>query len=181
MLGVDFFSVDVETANYDRASICQIGVVTVRDGQIIDRWESLVDPQATFNFTDIHGIDESAVADQPTLPGLWEDLCRMLESDSGRTVLVSHTAFDRTSFGQAAARHSLRPLSVEWLDSALVARETWPARYRRRWNLRLIADDLGISFQHHDALEDAEAAAHIVIRASEVQGFGIQEWIDKFR
>ena len=40
-----FNAIDVETANADRASICQIGIVHVRDGEIEDRWQTLVDPE----------------------------------------------------------------------------------------------------------------------------------------
>ena len=36
-----FNAIDVETANADRASICQIGIVQVRDGKIRDRWQTL--------------------------------------------------------------------------------------------------------------------------------------------
>ena len=35
-----FNAIDVETANADRASICQIGIVHVREGEIADRWET---------------------------------------------------------------------------------------------------------------------------------------------
>ena len=178
MTGVDFSAVDVETANYDRATICQIGVVTVRDGRIVDRWKSLIDPESPFVFTDIHNIDAAAVAGQPTLPDIWTEFCRVVGNVGTQPALVSHTAFDRTAFQNAYKRHRLPPLPVCWLDSAHMARRAWPARYRRRWSLKLIAGDLGIQFRHHDALEDAEAAARIVIQASQVMGFGIQDWLN---
>ena len=56
-----FNSIDVETANADRASICQIGMVHVRDGQIEDRWQALVNPEDWFDpwNTSIHGISET--------------------------------------------------------------------------------------------------------------------------
>ena len=40
-----FNSIDVETANADRASICQIGIVHVRDGSVVGQWETLVNPE----------------------------------------------------------------------------------------------------------------------------------------
>ena len=36
-----FNVIDVETANADRASICQIGIIHVREGNIGDQWETL--------------------------------------------------------------------------------------------------------------------------------------------
>ena len=44
-----FNAIDVETANADRASICQIGIVHVRDGEIEDRWQTLVNPEDWFD------------------------------------------------------------------------------------------------------------------------------------
>ena len=65
-----FNSIDVETANADRASICQIGMVHVRDGQIEDRWQALVNPEDWFDpwNTSIHGISETDVRNSLTLP-----------------------------------------------------------------------------------------------------------------
>ena len=44
-----FNSIDVETANADRASICQIGIVHVRDGEIEDQWQTLINPEDWFD------------------------------------------------------------------------------------------------------------------------------------
>ena len=57
---VTFNSIDVETANADRASICQIGIVHIRDGEIEDRWQTLVNPEDWFDpwNISIHGIEE---------------------------------------------------------------------------------------------------------------------------
>ena len=38
---MNFVSVDVETANSDRASICQIGIAVFKDGKLVDEWVSL--------------------------------------------------------------------------------------------------------------------------------------------
>ena len=38
---------------------------------------------------------------------------------------------------------------------------------------------MGITFRHHDALEDATAAAEIVIRASEETGLDISGWLKR--
>ena len=44
-----FNAIDVETANADRASICQIGIVHVQDGVVVDRWQTLVNPEDWFD------------------------------------------------------------------------------------------------------------------------------------
>ena len=39
-----FISLDVETANPDMSSICQVGIVHFEDGKPVETWSSLVDP-----------------------------------------------------------------------------------------------------------------------------------------
>ena len=58
-----FNSIDVETANADRASICQIGIVHVREGIIEDQWKTLINPEDWFDpwNESIHGINETDV------------------------------------------------------------------------------------------------------------------------
>ena len=46
---LDFICIDVETANCDRESICQIGLVTVKNSSIVDTWEILVNPEDWFD------------------------------------------------------------------------------------------------------------------------------------
>lgn len=40
----NFAAIDFETANNERTSICSVGVVIVRNGEIADRFYSLVHP-----------------------------------------------------------------------------------------------------------------------------------------
>ena len=100
-----FNSIDVETANADRASICQIGIVHVQDGQIEDQWQTLINSEDWFDpwNVSIHGIDENDVRNSPTLPKVHDELRRRLSG----SVLVSHTSFDR---GRVRTRHdAVRP------------------------------------------------------------------------
>ena len=45
---MNFVAVDVETANSDRASICQIGIAVFKDGKLADEWVSLINPEDHF-------------------------------------------------------------------------------------------------------------------------------------
>lgn len=171
-----FNSIDVETANADRASICQIGIVHVRDGEIEDQWQTLVNPEDWFDpwNVSIHGIDKNDVRHSPKLPEVRGELCARLRG----SVLVSHTSFDRVAFERAMTRYDLEQLQVTWLDSAKIARRAWPESYGRSgYGLKNIANDLDISFRHHDALEDARAAAEIVLRACSSTEIGIEGWM----
>ena len=177
MVNLTFNAIDVETANADPASVCQIGIVSIRDGVVKRQLSVLVDPEAEFNDFNVrlHGIDHNAVRDSEALPNLEARLRRILEE----TVLVSHTAFDRMAMDGAMERYGLKPIRARWLDSAMVARRAWPQKYRRKWSLALIAGDLGVAFRHHDAAEDARAAGEIVLRACRHTGLDIDGWLKR--
>ena len=171
-----FNSIDVETANADRASICQVGIVHVQNGEIKDQWQTLVDPEDWFDpwNVSIHGIDEDDVSNSPTLPQVYGELRSRLED----LTLVSHTAFDRGALNRAAARYKLEQLQLTWLDSARIARRAWPERYGRSgYGLMNVATDLDISFKHHNAQEDARAAAEIVLRACAFTKTDLEGWL----
>lgn len=175
-----FNSIDVETANADRASICQIGIVHVRDGEVVDRWQTLVNPEGWFDprNVSIHGIRESDVEQSPTLPMVRDELRSRLSG----SILVSHTAFDRVAFERAMARYGLEQLRVTWLDSAKIVRRAWPEAYGRSgYGLKVVAKDLDIEFRHHDALEDASAAASIVLRACAATETDIEAWLRRVK
>ena len=55
----DFAAIDFETANGNRSSVCSVGIVIVRDGEIVDRFYSLIRPTPNYyNYftTRIHGL-----------------------------------------------------------------------------------------------------------------------------
>ena len=44
----DFAAIDFETANNERTSVCSVGVVIVRDGEIVDTFYSLIQPEPNY-------------------------------------------------------------------------------------------------------------------------------------
>jgi len=152
-----FVAIDVETANADLASICQVGIVVFRNGAVVDSWSSLINPQDYFDGinTSIHGIDEEAVKGAPTWPQLAETLRNRLAS----AVAACHTPFDRAATVLACKKYRVSNFDCRWLDTARVVRRTWPEEFAAAgYGLANVADFLGIKFKHHDALEDARAA-----------------------
>lgn len=171
-----FNAIDVETANADPASICQIGIVHVRTGAIHSEWQTLLNPETRFRASNIaiHGISEESVRHSPTLPDVYEEISGQIEGD----ILVSHTAFDRVALEGAMRKYHLPPIRAKWLDSAAIARRTWPRQQSRGgWSLAALAAMLGIEFRHHVAVEDAWVAAEIVLRACESRGLSIEDWL----
>lgn len=176
---MEFLTIDVETANPDLASICQIGIAVFSDGAVIDEWEFYVNPEDYFNalFTQIHGIDESMVANSPKFPDVADQLRKYLAEH----IVVSHMYFDRIAVSQAFNKHSLPVPECVWLDSACVARRTWQQFAYSGYGLYSICSFLGYEFQHHDALEDAKAAGYILNSAIEASGLNLESWLERVR
>ena len=178
--GPSFIAIDVATANENPASICQIGTVQVTNGRLQTPTSLLINPQTPFREfnTNRHGIAEAAVRNAPPLPAVYPRLMRQLSRQLSRQIIISHTTFDRAALSAAAAaQYGLPPIRQPWLDSAQIARKAWPNKYRRRWNLKLIAADLGITFRHHNAAEDARAAAEIILAACRRRQVPLTHWL----
>lgn len=174
-----FIAIDVETANADLASICQIGLATFRDGSPATTWGQLVNPEDDFDAMNvaIHGITNELVRHEPILPKLFTKLQEFLTGE----IVVCHTAFDRLSLARAAEKYQLPPINCTWLDSAKVVRRTWPAYAHSGYGLGNVAKSLGIIFKHHDAQEDARAAGEIVLHAIRESGKTLDDWLVRVR
>lgn len=174
-----FVAIDVETANADMGSICQVGVAKFVEGQLANEWMSLVDPEDEFDGMNIsiHGIDEKMVRGQPKLP----EIAERLRGDLEGFVAVCHTHFDRVAIGQAYERYQLRPIETDWLDSARVARRTWKDIAYSGYGLSNVCEKIGYAFRHHDALEDAKAAAHVLLAAMGIAKLDVDGWMARVK
>ena len=176
---MDFVAIDLETANADMASICQIGIARFEAGQLVEEWMTLVDPEDYFAGMNvaIHGIEADMVRGKPKLPDVYEKLVALLR---GR-VTVSHTHFDRVALNQAFAKHGLQEIDTSWLDSARVARRTWSELAQAGYGLKNVCTRIGYVFRHHDALEDAKAAGHVLLAAMRESQLDLPSWFERVR
>jgi len=174
---MEFVALDFETANADMSSICQIGLVLFKDGLLQEEWKTYVDPEDFFDEINIsiHGIDETTVKGAPTFQDIASQICSYLD---GR-IVVCHTHFDRVAIHQACAKYDLHVPTCTWLDSARVTRRTWEQFAHRGYGLANVCAAIGYQFAQHDALEDAKAAAHILLAAIEKTGMDLQEWLKR--
>lgn len=163
---MDFVAIDVETANFDIASICQIGVAHYLNGKQTDLWGTLINPEDDFDEINIsiHGITPSDVIGAPTFANVIDELRRRLSG----SIVVCHMAFDRKAISKAMQRLGSEPIDCVWLDSARVARRAWNDVAYSGYGLAALARKIGYEFRHHDALEDAKACAEILLAAASV-------------
>jgi DNA polymerase-3 subunit epsilon len=174
---MDFVAIDVETANADMASICQIGVAGFTGDQLTEEWSTLVDPEDYFDGMNVsvHGIEPHMVEGQPRLPEVSDRLRTTLEG----AICVCHTHFDRVALNKAFAKYDLKVLTTTWLDSARVVRRTWKDLSRTGYGLANVCRKIGYEFSHHDALEDAKAAGFVLLAAMRESQLGIDQWCQR--
>ena len=176
----DFVAFDVETANPDFASICQIGIARFADGQLCEKpWEQYVNPKDFFHPRNvaIHHIDDSTVIVAPTFP----QICQALLKKLGSAVVIHHSHFDRTAMRQVFAKYGLPLPQINWLDSMCVVRRTWPDLSKSGYGLESVAKRFGIEYQPHHAAEDARAAGEVFVRAMKESRLSADEWMARVR
>ena len=130
---MEFVAIDVETANADMSSICQVGLALYRKGKLIEGWKTYIDPKDYFDEINvsIHGINEGTVKGAPVIADVSGEIYRFLDD----RVSVCHTHFDRVAVQQAFEKYKLRHPRCRWLDSARVARRTWADFAQRGYGL----------------------------------------------
>lgn len=160
---MDFVAIDVETANNDIASICQIGIASYANGELVSEWSSLINPQGEFNPFNIriHGIQPQDVKNAPTFEQAYPEFSQLLANQ----YVVSHTFFDKTAIENSIQKYFLQSLDYKWLDSVKIARKTWGHIPLAGYGLANVCQFIGFKFNHHDALEDAKACGAIMSAA----------------
>lgn len=172
-----FHVIDVETANADFSSICQLGVAEFKNGELVSTWETLVNPEDYFDSmnTSIHGISLDMVKNSPTFPEVLVEL----QNRIGGKVLFHHMPFDKVAINRTLLKYQLEITNPVWVDSAKLVRRTWSEFSGSGYGLKSITKSLNIKFNHHNALEDAIATGKVVLKALEKNNWCIEDCIQR--
>jgi DNA polymerase III subunit epsilon len=177
---LSYVVVDVETTggrsmNGDR--ITEIAAVVVRRGEIVDVFETLVNPQRSIPpwITRLTNISWSMVKDAPPFEALSDKLLDVL----GGHVFVAHNArFDWAFVNAELERATGRSLDGPRLCTVKLARKLLPQLRRR--SLDYVAMHYGVEIQsRHRAAGDAIATAHVLVRLlADARDRGCETWAD---
>ena len=131
----DFAAIDFETANGQRSSVCSVGVVVVRGGEVTDRFYSLIQPEPNYYSwfcQRVHGLCHEDTDDAEVFPTVWHKIEPLIEG----LPLVAHNAM----FDEGCLRAVMQVLHT-------------------------VSEACGYCLEkHHHALADAEACAAIAIK-----------------
>ncbi|HIU63882.1 MAG TPA: 3'-5' exonuclease [Candidatus Avacidaminococcus intestinavium] len=158
---MNFVALDFETANNSKASVCSIGIVTVKNNKIADEYYSLVKPQDMLfdsNNIQVHGITPGMVAAAPDFPAIWPEILARLD---GQLVIAHYAKFDINVLKAVLDAYNIDYPAIQYMCSWLISKAAWPDLPTYR--LDFLANKIGFEFKHHNALEDARACAELML------------------
>lgn len=157
-----FVVFDVETPNRLSDRISAIGIAVVQQGKVLERLETLVNPESYFEPMNIRitGITPEMVEDAPVFDVLWPQIRPLMESG----LLVAHNA----PFDMGVLCRCLRGYGLDWGPVVPYACTCQMARrcFSHLPNHRLdtLCRYLGIELNHHQAGSDSLACAQVLLR-----------------
>jgi len=162
VIDADFITIDFETANNNNNSACSLGLVVVKDLQIIESKYYLIHPPVmSFNAKniEIHGILAKDVKDSPKFPDVWNEIKKYFYDN----IVIAHNAqFDMSVLKCLQLEYSLDMPDFKYMDSMYISNKACGSDIKKTLDAR--ADALGVELKdHHNAFDDATACANIVI------------------
>ena len=157
-------SLDFETANYSRVSICAAGIAVFEDGHLTEAPYWLVRPPKGYgwfreDFIECHGLTHLDVLDAPEFPAIASEfLQRLTRAD----LVIAHNAvFDIGHLRDTLDHFDLPRPEFDYLCTCKLAQRIWPGLPDHK--LDTLAAHIGHEFRHHNAQADAEAAGRVLL------------------
>ncbi|MCC4351445.1 DEAD/DEAH box helicase [Limosilactobacillus reuteri] len=155
--------VDLETTgtNVNHGDrIIQIGCVLVQDGEIINHFETKINPREKIprSIVQLTGIEDKDVRKAP----LFEDIAGTIYSLLAETTFVAHNVnFDFPFLNAELERAGYPSLSIPAIDTVTLSQILLPTA--KSFRLRDLTSSLHIEHAHpHSAVSDAEATADLL-------------------
>ncbi len=159
----DFAAIDFETANYSPTSVCSVGVVIVRNGVIVDSFYSLIQPEPNYyhyQCRKVHGLCRHDTDNAPVFPFVWQKIEPLIE---GLPLVAHNKAFDERCLKAVFKCYQMDYPDYEFHCTCIASRRTFPNACNHQ--LQTTAALCGFDLEnHHNALADAEACAHIAMK-----------------
>ena len=156
----DFAAIDFETANNERSSVCSVGIVIVRNGEIQESFYSLIQPEPNYYSywcTRVHGLCRQDTEEAPVFPKVWAQIEQKIE---GLPLVAHNSPFDEGCLRAAHRVYRLDYPDYRFFDTLRASRRLLPQLHDHQ--LHTVSAACGYDLtRHHHALADAEACAAI--------------------
>lgn len=160
---IDFAAIDFETANSHRSSVCSVGVVIVRGGEVADKIYRLIRPCPNFYTywtTRVHGLTAADTDSAVGFDGVWAEIAPLVAN----LPLVAHNSpFDEGCLRAVHELYSMPYPDYQFHCTCRASRRV--LKHLPNHQLHTVALECGFDLtHHHHALADAEACAAIALR-----------------
>ena len=151
---------DLETTGFNprQEQIIEIGAVKLKNGEIVERFSTFVNPQKpiSYEIEKLTGINDQMVLDAPKIE---EVLPQFVQFCAGAAVVAHNADFDNSFIAYQAEKNNLT-WDKTVIDTVSLGRILLPEL--SNYKLDTIAKALDISLEnHHRAVDDAQATAEI--------------------
>ena len=160
---INFTAIDFETATHDPNSVCQVGLVRVENGVVVNEYSGLIRPPDNFIWEyfsrEVHGIYPKDTADAPPFAESYPAWKQFVE---GHTLVAHNMSFDLRSL-----RACLKEFcGLDMKFKTYCTMNTWKGAFEEGCALNICCKRLDISLlNHHNALADAKACAELFLAA----------------
>ena len=160
----NFAAIDFEIANGYSTSICSVGVVIVRDGEIVEKIYRLVRPEPEYywrGFTNIHKLSFEDTANANIFPVVWAEIAPLIK---GLPLVAHNSPFDEGCLKAVHKMYQMDYPDYEFHCTCRASRKVFGKKLPNH-QLHTVAAHCGFDLQnHHHALADAEACAVIAMK-----------------
>ena len=154
---------DIETTGLKvtQEAITEIGAVRLRNGEIVETFQTFVDPERrlTPEIIGLTGITDDMLRGAPKL----KDALTAFLAFAGDAPLAAHNAEFDISFIRAGCRKCSIPFEPTYIDTLILAQNLLPGL--GKYKLDIVADHLQLpQFNHHRASDDAVPVAQMLTK-----------------
>jgi DNA polymerase-3 subunit epsilon len=154
---LEYVAFDVETTGFNKTDrIVEIGFVIFKNGQMLEEWSTLLNPQRDVGKSNIHGITASMVSTAPLFEEVVNDIFRII---NGRVLVAHQFSFDARMLAQELNRLDAEGDLGKGFCTLIASRNLLPGTAD---SLGATCEALGIpSIGAHSALGDARMTMQI--------------------
>ncbi len=162
---MNFTAIDFETATGKRYSACAIGIISVKNGKVIDEYTSLIQPpdnEYSYFNTQVHGITENDTANIGFFPEIYSEIKKRL---TGKTIVAHNESFDRSVLQKTMEYYNLDYSELNISNPWKCTLKIYRAKGYKPASLDACCKKQGIKLNHHEALSDARGCAMLYIKS----------------
>ena len=162
----EYIVLDIETTglSFRTEKITEIGAVKVKNGEIVDTFETFVNPEIPIpqRIVELTGITDSLVKNEPTIDIVMPKFLDFI----GNLKLVAHNADFDIGFLKNNAEVLGLKMDNDYIDSLALSRQLFPEFKKHK--LGILAEKFGIKVENaHRALDDVKTLVKVYLKLLE--------------